>query len=428
MFLCPRNPNPFTTCHKDFCYLSACFPLFCCFPRRSAASERRGAVAPCGRQGARRLPDGGTPIVPRAGFTFRPTRFPPGRGSVSPASTWTGITASGARYGHAADGRPFPGGQYADFVERQIDCALSAYRKFGVTQGEDHEPYHFLRKFSRLDHCGAECAAMIELAARRPAKTEAYAPYIERAAEHIRHGQARFPDGTLVRTWPHRHTPLGRRPLHGAVVHVALRRTFRRPGDAARCRAAGRTVPSLSLESGDGTAVPRLLRRSGTYGRGALGPLQRLGDAGHGAAYGCPACRGPRPAAVAGAARTTDRRRGETPVRFRAVASAARPGGFLRGSSCSAISSTAWRTPCARWIDARYASAALKGWEALPRKKITPEGDLRDICVGTGIGNDMPFYYNRPKVDGETHGTGLLLDAGLEILRLRETELINPEP
>ena len=96
--------------------------------------------------------------------------------------------------------------KYADFVERQIDCALSAYRKFGVTQGEDHEPYHFLRKFNELDHCGAECAAMIELAARRPAKTEAYASYIERAAEHIRHGQARFPDGTLVRTWPHRHT------------------------------------------------------------------------------------------------------------------------------------------------------------------------------------------------------------------------------
>ena len=72
------------------------------------------------------------------------------------------------------------------------------------------------------------------------------------------------------------------------------------------------------------------------------------------------------------------------------------------------------------WIDIRYASAALKGWEGLCREKITPEGDLRDICVGTGIGNDMPFYYNRPKVDGETHGTGLLLDAGLEILRLKE--------
>lgn len=84
---------------------------------------------------------------------------------------------------------------YVDFVERQIDCALSAYRKFGVTQGEDHEPYHFLRKFNELDHCGAECAAMIELAARRPAKTEAYMPYIERAAEHIRRVQAVFRTG-----------------------------------------------------------------------------------------------------------------------------------------------------------------------------------------------------------------------------------------
>ncbi|MEI3555178.1 MAG: glycoside hydrolase family 88 protein [Alistipes senegalensis] len=90
-------------------------------------------------------------------------------------------------------------------------------------------------------------------------------------------------------------------------------------------------------------------------------------------------------------------------------------------SSCSAIFVYCLaHAVCEGWIDARYASAALKGWEGLCREKITPEGDLRDICVGTGIGNDMPFYYNRPKVDGETHGTGLLLDAGLEILRLKE--------
>lgn len=90
-------------------------------------------------------------------------------------------------------------------------------------------------------------------------------------------------------------------------------------------------------------------------------------------------------------------------------------------SSCSAIFVYCLaHAVCEGWIDIRYASAALKGWEGLCREKITPEGDLRDICVGTGIGNDMPFYYNRPKVDGETHGTGLLLDAGLEILRLKE--------
>ena len=311
--------------------------------------------------------------------------------------------------------------KYADFVERQIDCALSAYRKFGVTQGEDHEPYHFLRKFNELDHCGAESAAVIELAARRPAKTEAYAPYIERAAEHIRHGQARFPDGTLVRTWPHRHT------LWADDLYMGLSFMSRYGGrfaDRAMLRDAVRQVGRFHHYLWN--PATELLYH------GYYGDLERTAGAHWGRCNGWVMLATVQLMDVLPAGgRDLRRLQALLERQIAGVVKRQSASGLWRQlldredsyeeSSCSAIFVYCLvHAVCEGWIDIRYASAALKGWEGLCREKITPEGDLRDICVGTGIGNDMPFYYNRPKVDGETHGTGLLLDAGLEILRLKE--------
>ena len=72
------------------------------------------------------------------------------------------------------------------------------------------------------------------------------------------------------------------------------------------------------------------------------------------------------------------------------------------------------------WIDKRYASIAKLGWEGLKKHKINELGQLKDICVGTGIQDNLPFYYNRPVGVNEKHGTGPLLDAGVEILKLEK--------
>jgi rhamnogalacturonyl hydrolase YesR len=73
------------------------------------------------------------------------------------------------------------------------------------------------------------------------------------------------------------------------------------------------------------------------------------------------------------------------------------------------------------WIDKRYASIAKTGWEGLKKYKINELGQLKDICVGTGIQDNLVFYYNRPVGLNEKHGTGPLLDAGVEILKLEKT-------
>ena len=73
------------------------------------------------------------------------------------------------------------------------------------------------------------------------------------------------------------------------------------------------------------------------------------------------------------------------------------------------------------WIDKRYASIALHGWEGLKEYKITIKGQLKDICVGTNIDESIVYYYNRPARTNETHGLGAVIDAGVEILKLKKT-------
>ena len=52
--------------------------------------------------------------------------------------------------------------------------------------------------------------------------------------------------------------------------------------------------------------------------------------------------------------------------------------------------------------------------------KITPDGQIKDICVGTGIENNMVFYYNRPARLNDTHGLGAVIDAGIEVIKLKK--------
>lgn len=309
--------------------------------------------------------------------------------------------------------------RYVDFVECQIDYALSAYGLFGVTEGEDHEPFHFLRRFNELDHCGAECGAMIDLMARRPAKSAAYQRYVERAAEHIRRVQPRFSDGTLARTWPYRLT------LWADDLYMALSFMSRygdRYGDRQMLRDAVHQVERFHHYLWNPV--------SELFWHGYYGDLKQTAGAHWGRCNGW---------VMLATCQLLDvlpqgKRRPIVALLDRQIAGVARrqaASGLwhqlldredsYEESSCSAIFVyCVAHAVCEGWLDARYASVALRGWEGLCREKVTPDGELRDVCVGTGIGTDLPFYYNRPKVDGETHGTGLLLEAGLEILRLKE--------
>ncbi len=72
------------------------------------------------------------------------------------------------------------------------------------------------------------------------------------------------------------------------------------------------------------------------------------------------------------------------------------------------------------WLSENYASVALVGWEGFRKHFITEDGQVKDICVGTGIADNLRFYYTRPARPNEKHGVGSVIDAGIEIARLKK--------
>ena len=73
-----------------------------------------------------------------------------------------------------------------------------------------------------------------------------------------------------------------------------------------------------------------------------------------------------------------------------------------------------------KWVDASYASIARAGWNVLKIQEITEDGRFTNVCVGTGISNDLPFYFNRPVGDNEKHGLGLIIDTAVEVMKMNK--------
>ena len=68
------------------------------------------------------------------------------------------------------------------------------------------------------------------------------------------------------------------------------------------------------------------------------------------------------------------------------------------------------------WLDEDiYGPAARKAWIALVGY-LTPEGLLREVCVGTGKRNDINHYLNRPRTTGDTHGQAPMMWSATALL------------
>ena len=61
------------------------------------------------------------------------------------------------------------------------------------------------------------------------------------------------------------------------------------------------------------------------------------------------------------------------------------------------------------WLDAEeYGPIARKAWIALV-PYINKDGDVEEVCVGTGKKNDLQYYYDRPRIIGDYHGQAPML-------------------
>ena len=79
-------------------------------------------------------------------------------------------------------------------------------------------------------------------------------------------------------------------------------------------------------------------------------------------------------------------------------------------TSCTGMFAYAFVTGVKRgWLDAAtYAPAARRAWLALTTY-LEPNGDLREVCVGTGTKDDRQHYLDRPRATGDLHGQAPLL-------------------
>jgi rhamnogalacturonyl hydrolase YesR len=69
------------------------------------------------------------------------------------------------------------------------------------------------------------------------------------------------------------------------------------------------------------------------------------------------------------------------------------------------------------WLpEETYGPAARKAWIALVGY-LTSDGDLREVCVGTGKKDDLQYYLDRPRAVGDAHGQAPMLWSATALLR-----------
>lgn len=66
------------------------------------------------------------------------------------------------------------------------------------------------------------------------------------------------------------------------------------------------------------------------------------------------------------------------------------------------------------WVSKSYEKNLMLAWNAL-KKNISHDGVVKDITRGTGIGNDLDFYYKRERFDNDPRGLGAVITAAVEM-------------
>lgn len=315
--------------------------------------------------------------------------------------------------------------KYADYAARHVAFGMDNYKYFQerYDKEKDGPHYHFpfgqLWTMRELDDCGAMGASMMDV--YEFVKRDDYKKYIEDAARHMSEGQERLEDGTLVRRFPHEMT-LWADDLYMSVPFLARMGKF--SGDTKYWDDAILQIKNFSKYLWD--------ENKELYWHCYYSDVDRNGVAHWGRCNGWVMM-----AKVHLLNILPEDYPGREDVRkdlerqILGIAKYQSPEGLWHQlldkndsyleSSCSAmfVYSIA-RAVNQGWIDKRYASIALKGWEGLKKLKIRSDGQVKDICVGTGIEDNLVFYYERPARLNEKHGIGSVIDAGIEVIKLKK--------
>jgi unsaturated rhamnogalacturonyl hydrolase len=310
---------------------------------------------------------------------------------------------------------------YINFPAEQLKFNFDHVQYFEKKyHGEGKWNYPFAQHFimEELDDCGAMGASVIEVHRRHPQVR--FRAYIDRAANHIAMRQSRMNDSTLVRAFPRRWT-IWADDLYMGISFLA------RMGEFSNDR---RSFDDAALQ------VIHFHKYLFDQDKGLMhhcwySDSERPGVAFWGRANGW---------AMVAQVDLLDRLPLDHPQRstllnllqqhIRGIVRYQsdeglwhqlldKPDSYLE-TSCSAMFVYSIAHAVKKgYIEPRYAAMARRGWEGV-MSKIHADGKVEGVCTGTGVGDDLEFYYRRPAPLNDVHGIGTILLAGTAILQLQE--------
>ena len=328
----------------------------------------------------------------------------------------TGVTHAGMLAAAEATGDA----RYADFVRRHLEFlarTIPYFRAQAERFGMENNSYRRLLETSSLDDSGAMCAALIK--ARLAGVGPDLLPAIEHWSRYIRSEQFRLTDGTLARQRPQ---PKSLWADDAYMSIPALAQMGRLTGDRAWFDEAAKQAaqfarhlfnPQVGLYM-HGRHLNQPLVAEFRWGRAngwvILAQCELLDV--------LPDDHPARPEILA-----TFRRHVQALAELQSGAGLwhqmlDKPDSYLE-SSASAMFVYAIAHGINRgWISpVTYGAVAQAGWLGVAAQ-VDAQGRVGASCVGTTLGSDHVYYYNRPTSAHHGHAYGPVLLAGAEMLRL----------
>jgi len=310
--------------------------------------------------------------------------------------------------------------KYADYSKKNFNFIFDNldYFKRQFDAGVNNVEYRPVFRIGSLDDCGSMAAGLLDVYALD--KRADYLDYLNRVGDYIINKQVKFADGTLARNGPRKMT-LWADDLYMSVPYLA--RMGKLTGDNKYFDFAIKQVESFNNYIYDNT--------SGLYYHAFYNDANMNGVARWGRCNGW--------VAVAQAELLNNlpanhpKRNDLIKLLLRQIVGFSRyqdpsgmwhqildkPDSYLESSVTAMFVYTVAKAVNEGWIDKRFISVAQNGWDALA-KKVTAEGQIPDICIGTSIEEDIRYYYTRPVALNDTHGLGAFLMAGAEIIKAKD--------
>jgi unsaturated rhamnogalacturonyl hydrolase len=312
---------------------------------------------------------------------------------------------------------------YINFAVKNIEFAFNNYdffKKSYTNQDKWNYPFGQLIVMDELDDFGAMGASLIEV--NQIKKDERYSLYVTQAANLIKTHLHRLEDGTLVRAFPRKWT-LWADDLYMSIS--LLSRLGEYSGDTVYYNDAAAQVVNFNKYLFD--------KKKGLMYHCWYSDTKQNGVAFWGRANGW---------ALLAQAELLDRLPKNHPMRKKLLVLFQRhikgvinyqdksglwhqlldkSDSYLETSSSAMFTYAIARGINRGYLAGSYASVANQGWKGI-LTKIRPDGKVEGVCTGTGIGDDLNFYYNRPAPLNDPHGTGAVLLAGTEILKMNDSK------